>query len=119
MDLISMPSRAERLQVVRSAPCPYSKLHAVLIRHSLRYQSCLLVHLAHILLSRFSLIRDLRDIDDPNPEVQQDLAKQIRDACIHVGFFYGAHITRLEDKSSTKPHSKEPWHLRRDYWSYS
>jgi hypothetical protein len=34
--------------------------------------------------------RDLKDIDDPRPEVQQALAKRIRDACIEVGFFYGA-----------------------------
>lgn len=32
-------------------------------------------------------IIDLKDISDPNPEVQQSLAKQIRDACIDVGFF--------------------------------
>ena len=33
--------------------------------------------------------RDLKDIGDPRPEVQQALAKRIRDACIDVGFFYG------------------------------
>jgi len=31
---------------------------------------------------------DLKDINDPQPDVQQALAKQIRDACIDVGFFY-------------------------------
>jgi len=39
--------------------------------------------------------RDLKDICDPRPEVQQALAKQIRDACIDVGFFYGAMLLYL------------------------
>ncbi|KAI0274309.1 2OG-Fe-II oxygenase [Russula aff. rugulosa BPL654] len=30
----------------------------------------------------------LKDINDPRPEVQQALAKRIRDVCIDVGFFY-------------------------------
>ena len=42
-------------------------------------------------------LRDLKDISDPNPEVQQALAKQIRDACIDVGFFYGTHLTKFKD----------------------
>ncbi|KAH9015706.1 2OG-Fe-II oxygenase [Lactarius hengduanensis] len=33
-------------------------------------------------------IIDLKDIGDPTPDVQRALAKQIRDACIDVGFFY-------------------------------
>ncbi|KAH9060198.1 2OG-Fe-II oxygenase [Lactarius vividus] len=33
-------------------------------------------------------IIDLKDIGDPTPAVQLALAKQIRDACIDVGFFY-------------------------------
>ncbi|KAH9972006.1 2OG-Fe-II oxygenase [Lactifluus volemus] len=33
-------------------------------------------------------IVDLKCINDPDPELQQTLAKQIRDACINVGFFY-------------------------------
>ncbi|KAI0292201.1 Clavaminate synthase-like protein [Multifurca ochricompacta] len=33
-------------------------------------------------------IIDLKEITDPDPVVQQALAKQIRDACIDVGFFY-------------------------------
>jgi hypothetical protein len=39
--------------------------------------------------------RDLKDIGDPRPEVQQALAKRIRDACIDVGFFYGAMLLYL------------------------
>ena len=35
-------------------------------------------------------LRDLKDIDDPRHEVQEALAKRIRDVCIDVGFFYGA-----------------------------
>jgi len=31
----------------------------------------------------------MKDIGNPHPDVQQALAEQIRDACIHVGFFYG------------------------------
>ncbi|KAF8272609.1 2OG-Fe(II) oxygenase [Lactarius quietus] len=42
-------------------------------------------------------IIDLKDISDPNPEVQQALAKQIRDACIDVGFFYVSNHGISED----------------------
>jgi hypothetical protein len=42
-----------------------------------------------------AVCRDLKDIGDPHPEVQQALSKQIRDACIDVGFFYGAMSSYL------------------------
>lgn len=44
-------------------------------------------------LTPFSSIfhfRDLKDIGDPRPEIQEALATRIQDACINVGFFYGA-----------------------------
>jgi len=43
-----------------------------------------------------TVCRDLKDIGDPHPEVQQALSKQIRDACIDVGFFYGAMPSYLQ-----------------------
>jgi len=65
------------------------------IPHFLRYLSCLLVQFIPKLLSYIFACRDLKDIDDPRPEVQQALAKRIRDACIDVGFFYGAMLSYL------------------------
>jgi hypothetical protein len=65
------------------------------IPHFLRYQSCLLAPFIPGLFSCIFVCRDLKEIGDPHPDVQQALAKQIRDACIDVGFFYGAMLTVL------------------------
>ncbi|KAI0251108.1 Clavaminate synthase-like protein [Lactifluus subvellereus] len=50
---------------------------------------------AHTAFSEIPIV-DLKDINDPDPRVQQALAKQIRDACIDVGFFYAIIAATLE-----------------------
>ena len=65
--------------------------------------------------SPISVYRDLKDIGNPHPDVQQALAKQIRDACIDVGFFYGAVPANSHRFSLTGGCSHEPWYPRGSY----
>lgn len=102
--------------LVARLPCPSSKMHETPKLNFLRYRSCRFLHLASNLL--LQLFRDLKNINDPNPEVQQTLAKHIRDACIDVGFFYGTHLIRSKGHVSESLHSIESRYLRRDHCGY-
>ena len=84
-------------------------MHEMLKQNFLTYQSCWFLHPASNLLSQ--LFRDLKDISDPNPEVQHNLAKQIRDTCIDVSFFYSTHLVRSKSYASEMLHSIESWYL--------
>lgn len=65
------------------------------------------------LLSCIFVCRDLKDIGDPHADVQLALAKQIRDACIDVGFFYGEECSNVLHRCALICRcSQEPRYLR-------
>lgn len=39
---------------------------------------------------------DMKDLDSPDPILRHQLARDIRDACINVGFFYGKRRVSLQ-----------------------
>lgn len=91
--------------------CPYLKLPRMPKPHFPRFRSCLPIDFTHRLLSCIYVSRDLKLINNSQPEVQQALANQIRDACINVGFFYGATLANVHKSLLISRCSRESRYL--------
>jgi hypothetical protein len=53
------------------------------------------IHVLSSYLSTNRVYRDFKDAESPDPAIRRELADQIRDACINVGFFYCKSSSRI------------------------